>query len=114
MGKSEIRAPNPKQTQKTKFKGLKRLFRSLGFHILYLYLFRISASDFVLCAPARPFTLFAPLTPSHSSHPSAFASHRAVTVVVIPPRAVKAAESVIRRGRTTAARSSRIRFVTSS
>ena len=40
--------------------------------------------------------------------PSAFT----VTVVLIPPRAVKAATSVIRRGRSTLTRSSRMRLVT--
>ena len=41
-------------------------------------------------------------------------SYWAVTRVVMPPRGVKAATSVIRRGRTTATRSSRIRLVTCS
>lgn len=51
---------------------------------------------------------------SSRSTGQACASNRAVTVVEIPPRAVKAATNSTLRGATTATKSSRIRFVTFS
>jgi len=59
---------------------------------------------------ARPVTAACPARlPLYAS-----AANEAVTVVVMPPRALKAASRVIRRGRTTAIRSSRMRLVTFS